>query len=594
MPKNGCIQGSIEITLQGPEDTMRLHTAVDSTVEDIKEVWREYAGCRRDLSLFCIFDGFLLEDAATLVGLGVVGGDTIMVFPPVSPSLPVIPPVKMIKRNAKEISVGLNVLFGEEEELPVLIPEKCCPNVHVGPLCSERMAMLEKILDDLIQILERHDAKVTGRFDMNEIKKACFAHVYEEGRQLEDRDLIRLLPQEDDQIVAEVFGVLKHFRDTNWTLPGAGHIEYDIVFIGPERNADWTNYLAFPPTVKLCGLDWKTSLRDLLESYREYTNFNIPDEVDHLWFNNEMYLLDERVYDVIINGLSQIPSLPSHQLFSFQFDISETEDLRRIDDLVSFIEGDEYGNEPKKKKKKRKKKVQQAVHTESSIPLIEETKALKVEPPTKLVKDNPSKESENDVAVSISSLNEVNKINFSDHKENLMSRVETLVDVKVSIESGLFSEKQKLAQNDEKEQNLAFLKEKDQNLIMSINRTDQEVSNISNGISSCDSEIHDLEMRLQRSKLLKETLTDKRNIKYEKLKTLEEEKRQLTQKINVDSQQYHEERTNTLQNIESLSSYLAGTEQEIVENLSRDGSAKCPLALQYLESEIRKLEVTPV
>ena len=119
-------------------------------------------------------------------------------------------------------------------------------------------------------------------------------------------------------------------------------------------------------------------------------------------------------------------------------------------------------------------------------------------------------------------------------------------------------------------------------------------SNISNGISSCDSEIHDLEMRLQRSKLLKETLTDKRNIKYEKLKTLEEEKRQLTQKINVDSQQYHEERTNTLQNIESLSSYLAGTEQEIVENLSRDGSAKCPLALQYLESEIRKLEVTPV
>ena len=457
------------------------------------------------------------------------------------------------------------------------------------------MLMLQKILDDLIEILERHDAQVTGRFDMNQIKEACFAHVYGKGRHLEDRDLVQLLPQEDDQIVAEVFGVLKHFRDTNWTLPGAGHINYDMVFIGPERNANFTNYLAFPPTVQLYGVDWRTTLRDLMESYREYSNFNIPDEFDHLWFNNELYYLEERVYDVIINGLSQIPFLPTHQHFCFQFDISATEDLRCIDDLVSFIEGgDEFGNEPKKKKKKKQKK------KESSIPVKGESEVVTVEQPhIELVKDNPSKKSENDSTEPIQLLKEVHKINLTDHKENLMNRVdekkvklETLVDVQVSIQSGLISEKEKLVENEEEEQNLNFLKEKDKNLILSINRTDLEISNISNGISSCDSEIHDLEMRLQKVKLLKGKLTDKRNNKFEKLKTLEEEKRQLTQKINTESLRYHENRANTLRNIESLSSYLAGTDKEIVEaDLSTDGSSRCPVALRYLDSEIRKFEV---
>merc|ERR1719154_194567 len=94
-------------------------------------------------------------------------------------------------------------------------------------------------------------------------------------------------------------------------------------------------------------------------------------------------------------------------------------------------------------------------------------------------------------------------------------KIETLVDVQVSIQNELLLEKKKLV----------FLREKDTNLINTITRTDLEISNISNGISSCDSEIHDLEMRLQRVKLLRGTLTDNRNKKFEKLKALEEEKR---------------------------------------------------------------------
>lgn len=121
MPKGSSIDGSIEITLQGDEESMRLHVDVNSTVLNIKEVWREFAGVCRNRSLFCLFDGFLLEDVATLVGLGVVGGDTILLFGEGSPpdESKLIPLMKKSKRSAEEISVGLNVLFGEDERLEV-------------------------------------------------------------------------------------------------------------------------------------------------------------------------------------------------------------------------------------------------------------------------------------------------------------------------------------------------------------------------------------------------------------------------------------------------------------------------------------------
>lgn len=120
MPKSN-IDGSIEITLQGHGDSMRLHIDVNSTVVNIKEVWREYACCHGHRPLFCLFDGFLLEDEATLVGLGVVGGDTILLFSDGSPpdDSKLLPLVNNSKRSAEEISVGLNVLFGEEERLEV-------------------------------------------------------------------------------------------------------------------------------------------------------------------------------------------------------------------------------------------------------------------------------------------------------------------------------------------------------------------------------------------------------------------------------------------------------------------------------------------
>ena len=104
MPRN--FDGVIEITLQGPAEAVGVKTSVASTIENIKDVWMEYVSPTdrdRDIAdLCCIFDGFLLENSATLVGLGVVGGDTILVFPRTG-SVPQLGTLTLKKRSAEEV-----------------------------------------------------------------------------------------------------------------------------------------------------------------------------------------------------------------------------------------------------------------------------------------------------------------------------------------------------------------------------------------------------------------------------------------------------------------------------------------------------------
>lgn len=132
-------------------------------------------------------------------------------------------------------------------------------------------------------------------------------------------------------------------------------------------------------------------------------------------FNNEEYSLDERV-SMSLKRFAQIPFQPIH--FCFQFDIENSKDMRNVDDLVSFIEGegDECGNEPKRRKRKnRKRKIHPSCEREVT--------SFDCSAPTELVENNPSKKSENDSTGPISLLKENHKINReTDNKENLMNR----------------------------------------------------------------------------------------------------------------------------------------------------------------------------
>ena len=169
--------------------------------------------------------------------------------------------------------------------------------------------------------------------------------------------------------------------------------------------------------------------------------------------------------------------------------------------------------------------------------------------------------------------------------ENHVEKITTVEEIKGIIEREINLENKKLEENQEEEDEMLNVKEKDENLILNIRRTDTEITNIANGISSCDSQIFDLELRLKKVNLLRSKLIERQSEKYEKLKSLEEEKRGLTQKINSKSLNFFEGRSRTLKRLEELESLQ---DRASLETEEYDGSGPCPPSiLEFLDSEIQ-------
>ena len=583
MPKQN-FDGLIEITLLGSNHSsqapdkdgdvinLSIKSPVSSTVHSLKKVWSEYSASSEELC--CVFDGFLLEDNATLVGLGVVGGDSVLVFPK-GDGLGQLADIQLKKRSAEEISVGLNVLIGEDEGLEVLevlevLGQSNSFQESGGPVFSKKMSLFNSD-DTLVKLVE------SKSLDMDKLRQKFVRLVYDREFCVEKEDIDYLLSHQDNidnlnECKQEIFEAVKNFWLVHYQLPGdSSVIDYDTVFIGPERNANFSNYLAFPPTVQLRGVTWNTSLRDLLESYQEYSGCNINTS-DCLLFNNESYSLEEKVYDVYTESLSRLPYLPSHQHFSFSFDISNTEDLRCVDDLVNFIEGsDDINLEGRKRKKKRKKKGQNEESKEPTSNVMEvnerniqqtESRMKSLEVDTEIIETTMKEETLKEISQNI--VNEIGERNIS------FARLE---DLKKQFEVQIEQEKRNLEKNDLEEKRLLSLRERDARLILHIRQVDLDISNISNGISSCDSEIHDLEMRLKRCLCLKEKLSERQNEKMKKIRLLEEEKRSLTQSINTEAARCFDERTKTYNRIEELKKKLLSAIKDIEQfDSSKDDS----------------------
>ena len=568
MPKQN-FDGCIEITLQGSnrevtsaKDIINLpiKSPVSSSVESLKKVWNDYMNSSEEL--YCVFDGFLLEDQATLVGLGVVGGDSVLVFPKRDGAEQLLD-IQMKRRSAEEISVGLNVLIGEDEGLEVLelLEQESSFLESEAPVFSRKMSLFDND-ENVRRIVQSHC------LDIDKLRENFVNLVYyqENSWSLSSSPDYLLLQQKNYDTLREhrqeIFQALHRFWLHHYQLPDSLNIDYETVFIGPERNASFSNYLAFPPTVQLRGVSWTTTLRDLLESYQEYSGCNIHTH-NQLFFNNESYSLQERVFDVYIESLSRLSVLPSHQHFSFSFDISTTEDLRCVDDLVNFIEGgDEVNSEGRKKKKKRKKKGQNEDYKDQNLEeLAEELKSQMIQdresrtsPPElpteiieKTIREEPAREM---------SRNIVNELG----QKIGLTKLEAL---KKEFEFEIEREKRNLEENDRNEKRLVSMRERDARLIVQIRQVDQDISNISNGISSCDSEIHDLEIRLKRVKLLKEKLSERQSEKMRRIRLLEEEKRNLTQNINSEAGRAFEERTKIYNRIDELKKKLLSAIKDI-------------------------------
>ena len=101
----------ISVRAAGSKSRTWYHFDVNSTIQELKLNLSAQMNLPEP-SLSLIFDGFLLENEATLAGLGVVDDDIIYVSDDAGESLCGI---KMNSRIDNEFAVGLNVLLGETE-----------------------------------------------------------------------------------------------------------------------------------------------------------------------------------------------------------------------------------------------------------------------------------------------------------------------------------------------------------------------------------------------------------------------------------------------------------------------------------------------
>merc|ERR1712098_162489 len=170
------------------------------------------------------------------------------------------------------------------------------------------------------------------------------------------------------------------------------------------------------------------------------------------------------------------------------------------------------------------------------------------------------------------------------------SRLESLISTKSNLCKEMSEIEEKIVKNIEDERRLKGMREKVAKLITKSSIVDLEVSNLSNGISSCDSEIHDLELRLKKARLLRDNLCERRSEKYEKLKTLEEDKRLLSQNINSEAVRSFEERANNSKKKVELTRKLNDVNDEIEKFDTSDGSQELQQIKDLLYSQIKKKE----
>ena len=362
---------------------------VNATIKEVKSKLLEgITSSGLSGPLILMFDGLLLEDDATLVGLGVVDGDTVYVS---DNGVDRFRGIEMKSRIAEEISVGLNVLLGEAEHGFDVIPEDerkekdslsipCCCTTCI--YCIRELYLFKDRFDqaylkspqlmknmpnftDFISQEQEHENCVSDNWEYHE---NCVFDAYEdildsfidnlpEGSNILDyrKVMLELFPQ--DKSVKTKRRCPRDIH-TNCTDPVG-------FYIGPTRYSNFSNYLAFPPTIllKVGKISDKTTLQDLLHSYQLYSEMKVL--TSSLNYSNERFDLSKTVFEVIDSN-----AFLNNHYFSFPYDISKSEDTRCIDDLVDYIEGDgDAGIERKKRKKKRKKSSNQT--SNSSIAVID-------------------------------------------------------------------------------------------------------------------------------------------------------------------------------------------------------------------------------
>lgn len=579
---------------------------VNATIKEVKLNLLELEGITTPGPLTLMFDGLLLEDEATLVGLGVVDEDTIYVS---DSGVDRFRGVKMSSRIAEEISVGLNVLLGEAEHGFDVIHkdernENCSlsiPGCCITCIYCIRQLYLFKDKFDKILLKRPHLVKNMPSFaefiphcdvlnhencDNWEYYENCVFDCYEDKLDSFINNLQEqgVETQEYYDVLRELFPQDKTVK-SNRKCPRDNHTNCtDPVgfYIGPARNSNFDNYLAYPPTImmKVGKITDKTTLLDLLHSYQLYSEQIVL--TLNLSYSNECFDLNSTVFDVIDSN-----AFMNNHYFSFSFDIAKSEDTRCIDDLVEYIEGEgDTVNERKKKKKKRKKsnntvqnftctsisEGRQTSNIEMEEEKAKENQKISVRENCGIPHRNATKDIESLGAVAKTTKNKQIGVVLRNNKSFDRDRISNSEDVEIwqaagdhlrerrmDLERQISVEKEHLLTHKQNVEDLIDKKAKEmKNIIILIDKSRDDKNKKMKGVIQVEQDMSALETKIKELNLRKRDLLDDCDREDDKIQKYESKRNRLEDYIENELRKNKEREVNIEARIEDLEIKLSG------------------------------------
>jgi len=350
-----------------------------------------------------VFDGMIVEEDATPMGLGMEDHDVIGIIPrydirnvdetdEIVESFGGLGLLQTIiyrtKRYSTQVSVGLNVVVGEKEGgLPLLKNQDLKHREELANLKTALLPALEMTMEGWRAVEGKDDigiAKcVDSHPDFSSVRERLEAGVYTRASQgLKEVESILERYGRLAKMASKTSGLAKEgkarlqlhkslvqtMNEFHWAINGEIVTYIDakqeaasalaspepdsggpLVYLGPVRNATPNNFLASLPIVQFQGVSKENSIEQLIDAWCHYTKEKSRDleRPEYVMYNNKRCDTSVFIKDLgmVLEGLYF--SLP------LGYD-ALVEDDRDIEQLLEFIEGDD-GNEKKKKKKRKKK-----------------------------------------------------------------------------------------------------------------------------------------------------------------------------------------------------------------------------------------------
>eukprot|EP00092_Neocalanus_flemingeri_P026640 GFUD01028875.1.p1 GENE.GFUD01028875.1~~GFUD01028875.1.p1 ORF type:complete len:813 (-),score=199.48 GFUD01028875.1:264-2702(-) len=357
--------------------------------------WRHY---------MLIFDGHIIEDEATVVGLGFTTGDELAIFPRqiIGKNENLFLQLFLgIKRKIHDVATGVNVLHGSPFGCPMISKEKSFHS-HSNPVdveqCEYELRLLETILMPTFdKIISGERIELPNYLpDLKRVKSMlqlkCYEHSYDCLKDLHDLfhgylmrsnvllglsspqelEATKLEAERRETIYYSLMELIQKFETSITNVEGTLTLFYSV-YIGPSRAFNQYNYSLALPSVQLGGTHTDTTVGDLIDSYKHHIGKENLD-VSALIYDGTQYLPYVLVKNIAHKKLQK-------HYFYFHHDIAD--DGRDIDELLDFIDGENAvasalpptppsSLTPKIKKKRRKNKIPLQRQKSDSFTLPEE------------------------------------------------------------------------------------------------------------------------------------------------------------------------------------------------------------------------------